>query len=916
MSQVLTFLVIGLGVGGAYALAGQGIVLIYRGSGVINFAHGGFAVAAAALFFELRARDGFPASAAMTVALLACAVLGLAVHFLVMRPLRHASPLTRVIATLGVFVVLQQAVNLRFGVQGQFVTPFMPTGTLRLSSTVAVGWDRITIFILAVVLTAGLTVLYRFTDFGRATTSVAENELATMTLGYSPDRVAAFNWMLGAMLAGLSGILLLPIIAQLAPVSIVLSMIPGLAAALVGRFSSFTLTLLGGLVVGITESELLRWVTELPHWLASPGWPTAAPFLVVIIVLVIRGRALPLRGHLLEQLPKVGTGILRPPLIAVGLLIGIGSLFALGATWSDAVATTMITAILCLSVVVLTGFAGQISLAQVALAGFGALIASRLADAAGFGFVPAALLGVAATVPLGLAVAVPALRVRGVNLAVVTLGLAIAIQKLILSNPDYTGGPIRGTIVHAPSLFGWSVYSVDHPGRFAGMILVAFAVLAIGVANLRRGRAGRRLLAVRTNERAAAALGINVMTAKLFAFGLASAIAAVGGIFIAFRNTHVEFSPFDVFASIYVVVWSVIGGVGFVMGAVLGGMNAPQGIGQHVLGQFVDVKDVVLLIGGFLLLLIVVFLPDGQAEHVTRTLGSTLFRRRARLEALPDVARERVRPVTLQVRGLGVRFGGVVALDGADVRVEPGRVVGLIGPNGAGKTTLIDLVAGNLRPRGGVVTLNDRPIERWSVARRARAGLGRSFQSLELFEDMTVGDNLRTAGDRRDVLSYLTDLVHPGRRPFSAVAVAAIRELELRDDLDRMPSELPFGRRRLVAIARALAAGPSVLLLDEPAAGLDEHETIELGSLIRRLADEWGMAVLLVEHDVALVTTVCDEILVLNFGKPLAFGTPAEIHANPDVVAAYLGSAVSEPAQDGPRPGNVDTLVAAERDAE
>jgi sulfate-transporting ATPase len=235
-------------------------------------------------------------------------------------------------------------------------------------------------------------------------------------------------------------------------------------------------------------------------------------------------------------------------------------------------------------------------------------------------------------------------------------------------------------------------------------------------------------------------------------------------------------------------------------------------------------------------------------------------------------------------------------------------VVGLIGPNGAGKTTLIDVVTGFTRQHSGTVTLDEQPIDRWSARRRARAGIARSFQSLELFEDLTVRDNLRTASDRRDPLAYLSDLVWPGDPPLSSTAIAAVREFGLEDDLDRRPSELPYGRRRLVGIARAVATKPSVLLLDEPAAGLDERETAELGDLVRRLAREWGLAVLLVEHDVSLVMSVCDRIVALDFGIVIAGGTPDEIRRNEAVVAAYLGRDEDEGVPDDGVPDDGETV--------
>ena len=239
--------------------------------------------------------------------------------------------------------------------------------------------------------------------------------------------------------------------------------------------------------------------------------------------------------------------------------------------------------------------------------------------------------------------------------------------------------------------------------------------------------------------------------------------------------------------------------------------------------------------------------------------------------------------------GLTQRFGGFTALEDVELHVAPGEVVGLLGPNGAGKTTLIDCVAGNNRLTAGSITWDGADITHWAPYRRARAGLSRSFQSLELFDDLTVRENLLAAADPRDRLAYLTDLVVPGHPPLPTAVVAAVEELSLAPLLDRRAEDLSYGQRRLVAIARAVACSPSVLLLDEPAAGLDETESAELGRLVRRLADEWGMGVLLIEHDVALVLETADRVVVLDFGHKIAEGVPAEIRSDPAVRKAYLG---------------------------
>jgi sulfate-transporting ATPase len=252
-----------------------------------------------------------------------------------------------------------------------------------------------------------------------------------------------------------------------------------------------------------------------------------------------------------------------------------------------------------------------------------------------------------------------------------------------------------------------------------------------------------------------------------------------------------------------------------------------------------------------------------------------------------------VPPKSLQVRNLSVRFGGVVALDDVSIDVEPGQILGLIGPNGAGKTTLIDAVTGFVNVSGGSIELDGVAINKRSVARRSQLGIARSFQNLELFEDQTVQENLQVACDPNGLSAYLTDLVLPRRSQLSARALDMVRLFELEDELTRKVRELPYGRRRLCAIARAAAGDPSVLLLDEPAAGLDSVEVAELSRLVTRLAHEHGVAVLLIEHNIDMIVEVCDRIVVLDFGKEIARGIPEDVRRNERVLAAYMGEVPS-----------------------
>ena len=890
MEEVVQFALLGLGLGALYSLAAHGLMIIYRGSGVLNFAQGAIGMVAAYLCWDLAFEQGLPWALAVVVGVAASAALGVLTHVLVMRPLRRASSLARIVATLGVLILLQGLVVLQYGSDVIPVRSTLPTDIISLGGDLTITVDRVILVSLAGLLAVGLWWLYRFTPFGLGTSAVAENQLVASTLGWSPDRIAILNWALGSALAGVAAILVSPIV-QLQAGTMTTLVIAALAAALIGGFRSFPIVFAAALAIGIAQTEVTRFVD-------LPGLGQSVPFAVIVAVMILRGQSLPTRDFFLQRLPAVGTGTVRPGLVVFGVAVGAVAMTVVPVVWQDALTITLGFALVLLSIVVLTGYAGQISLAQFAIAGLGAWIAARLDATLDVPFLLAVLIGVAAALPIGVLFALPAVRARGLSLAVVTLGLGTAIELMVFNSPSLSGG-VLGTDVHVPSLFGLSLDPIVHPGRYGLFALAVFALAALAVANLRRGRTGRRMLAMRTNERAAAALGINVPAMKAYAFGLSASVAALGGIVLAYRNDTIIFSEFTNFISIETVAWAVIGGVGFVFGPVLGATLAPSALGTEIGNTlFSNVTEYVVPLSGLILILFLIQNEAGlvkqnidQLHHLARKLripwpaptgaGATYDGGDARIE--------RAAPKRLELAGVTVRFGGVVAVDDLSLAVDPGRIVGLIGPNGAGKTTAIDAVTGFVPAAEGSITIDDEDVTRMSAARRARSGASRSFQSLELFEDMTVLDNLRTASDPFDRASYVSDLVRPVTPPLPPPVVAAIQEFQLGDDLDRLASDLPYGRRRLVAIARAVATRPSVLLLDEPAAGLGETESAELARLVRRLADEWGIGILLVEHDMAFVMSVCDELVVLDFGRTIASGPPAAVREDPAVIAAYLG---------------------------
>jgi ABC-type branched-subunit amino acid transport system ATPase component/branched-subunit amino acid ABC-type transport system permease component len=509
-------------------------------------------------------------------------------------------------------------------------------------------------------------------------------------------------------------------------------------------------------------------------------------------------------------------------------------------------------------------------------------------------------------------VAIPALRTRGSNLAIASLGLATVITALVLNNDSLAVS--LSTAMPPLSFLGINFNPITAPRSFAVLGVVVLALAGLAVSNLRRGASGRRLLAVRANERAAAAMGISVPGVKVFAFAFATLLAAIAGALLESQLSYADFSAFPVLDSINSVLASVLGGIGWVSGAVAGSGAVNGGLGSKVVSLVVAPGNWLYVLTGASVLVVLLQDVNGFIPFFGKQLRgllrmTPLAPKAAAAAGVPESASSttqtaastmpaegsRRTPVHIEARELTVRFGGQIALNGVSFDLHPGEILGLIGPNGAGKSTLIDVVSGFTRSHHGSVLVDGAPIDRLSPTQRARIGLSRSFQSLELFEDMTIYDNLRTASDSCPPGRYLRDLVWPRQPPLTAVAQAAIEEFHLGPMLNRRPSEVDYAHRRLAAIARAMASDPAVLFLDEPAAGLDETERGELSRLIRRLVDRWGTAVLLVEHDVDLVFSLCDRIVALDGGTVIAEGDPATVRESPQLIAAYLGAADPEP---------------------
>lgn len=913
--QHLVFLLLGLGNGAVFGALALAVVLTYRSSGVVNFATGAIALYTAYTYAFLREGEllilipGLPNTIdlggpigmwpAIAISLVIAAALGLVLYLLVFRPLRTSPLVARAVAALGISLLIAGLVAQKLGTDPVSVEPIFPTdvwqsGELQLSA------DRFFFALTIVVLAIVLALAFRYTKFGLATRASAETERGAYVSGISPDRIAAYNWMLSSAVAGLAGILIAPIV-PLVPVAYTLFIVPALAAAILARFDLVVVAVLAGLAVGMLQSEAQYLATQF-DWLPSVGLPDLVPLILILAVLLIRAKPLPTRGAIILQ--TLGRAP-RPNHVAstavVMTIIGVLALVLLDERLRTGLIVSLVMAIIALSSVVVTGYAGQVSLAQLTIAGVAGFLLGPIANTFHLPFPIAPVVAALCAAALGVLIGLPALRIRGLTVAVVTLAMAFAVEAIWFRNVDIVGA--SGVRAPEPSLFGWDLgigQGLDYPRvTFGVLVLLVLVGVAVFVALLRRSRLGAEMLAVRANERSAAAAGVSVVRVKILAFAIGAFIAGIGGSLLAYQQQTVTFNSYAAMGGVALFATVYLTGITSVSGGVLAGLTAANGLLFIVVDELWSVSGWYVVISSVLLIFTVILNPEG----IVGPAHTLLATRRA--AAIPDTSEpaadadagsdaRAVGPSTrarvvdrsaepeLVLADVSVKYGGAVALSEVSLAIPKGALVGLIGPKGAGKTTLMDAITGFAEYTGDV-TLAGASLSELAPHNRIRAGLGRTFQAIELYDDLSVTENVkvgRTAAVHRpDAKAEHGDLGHLSE-VFDLLGISDIAE--------RPAGELSQGQRQLVSIARALAGSPNLLLLDEPAGGLDSTESRWLGERLRKIQDS-GITILMVDHDMDLVLNVCDEVHVLNFGELIASGTPAEIRANRTVATAYLG---------------------------
>jgi ABC-type branched-subunit amino acid transport system ATPase component/ABC-type branched-subunit amino acid transport system permease subunit len=676
----------------------------------------------------------------------------------------------------------------------------------------------------------------------------------------------------------------------------------GLAAALLAGMYDFRLAVGAGIAIGVVEQATI-------FYTHTPGLTDLVVALAVASGLVLRSRALRAETRQDEGLVVERSATPLPPrvrdLVVAQRAGGIGwlALFAIVAiapllpgmrTQERAVFLVLMLAyaLVGMALTLLTGWAGQVSLGQFAFLGVGAYTATR---AAGLGIPVMLLVAGAAAAVASVLVGSVAIRFRGLFLGVVTLAFAFAARSWLFRQGVFVSDASAIVHIARPHILGLEITTVR---AVYGVGVVVLALTALSLSSLRRSSVGRAIVAARDNADLAAAYGLPPVGARLTALAIAGFVSGVAGGIWGLGIGNWSFSAFDPTMSFVLLSVAIVGGLGTLYGPVLGTIAV---FAWPYLVPGANTPAIRAFTSGALLLATLMFVPGGLAAVAT-SARERLMSWLSRWLPPPFAADTAAEPLVAEA--VTVAFGGIVAVDGATIRVGAGEIVGLIGANGAGKTTLLNAVSGHVRPRAGRIVVAGRDVSELAPEYRPYLGLVRSFQDARLFPGLTVVETVTAALDRTErggAFGAMTasPWLLRSERTKRARAMELLEGFGLADRAETLTGELSTGTRRVCELAAVMASAPTLVLLDEPTAGLAQREVEMFAPLLRRVRDAFGASMLVVEHDMPVLMDLCDRIYCLEAGRVIAEGTPKEVRNDPRVVASYLGANAGAIARSG-----------------
>ncbi len=894
-----------------YALLAFGLILVYRAQRIVNFAQAGLGAVPAVTALLLVTNHGLPYPLAVVVLVVGSLAGGAAVEAGVMRRFRSSPRLLVTVATIGVaqvFLLVELFLPRWIGGSAltptEFPTPF--AGMRMVIGGVVFSGDYLAILVVSLVLMASLGGFLRYTRLGVAIRASAENSDRASSLGVPVRRLSIVVWAVAGLCSGVAVFLQAPVIGlplggSVSPVVLLY----GLAAAVAARLQSMPTALVAGVAIGVIEQSSFAGTNK-------PDLAAALMLPLILLALAAQRRQLSRAFdtgvssfRALQEVRPIPAALRALPEVrraravggALAVAAAVGAPVLLGEARTGFATLVLIYAMVALSVVVLSGWAGQISLGQFGFAGIGAAVAGGMATRLEADF----FLTLAAAVVVGTVVAVliglPALRVPGLFLAVVTLAFAAFVQYVVL-NRDLTGGllPPDGSRIGRPVLYG--VIDTSSQAAYYWLCLVLLVVVYLALRVLRRTRSGRLFVAVRDNPRAAQSYAVDTTRAKLAAFAVAGGVASLGGALLAFQQQAVDQESYGLTVSINVFVLTVVGGLTTPAGALLG---AAYFEGVRLLGPALGIPHLEVLATGVGLLALLLVLPGGLAGAVVRLrdrwLRGLAVRHAIEVPSLvraaapPDVAAEptaATQPADglLVVEGLELGYDGVQVLFGIDLSIGDGEMVALLGTNGAGKSTVLRGVSGLAAPSGGRVLFNGQDITGLGPEAIARLGIAQVPGGKAVFPTLTVDEHLDLAGWTVDPAEAATTR-----------SEVLVRFPRLAERSDQLAGNLSGGEQQQLALGMALIMRPRLLLIDELSLGLAPTIVADLVGMLREIHAA-GTTIVLVEQSVNVALTLADRAYFLEKGQVRFEGPTSDLLDRPDVLRAVFLAAPVESAVD------------------